>query len=643
MNSDYSKLFQPVNIGRLQVKNRLVVPPMESGFASPDGGVSERLIDYYSARAKGGFGLIIVEITAVEPQGKGFANQLCIYDDKYIPGFRSLVESVHRNDAKIALQLYHPGRCANPTYNDGVQPVGPSSLPDPVFRYTPIEMGKDRIEQLVECFARAANRAQKAGFDAIEIHGAHGYLISQFMSAYANKRTDEYGGDFEGFMRFPSEILRRTRQLVGPNFPISFRISADEGVPQGRTVQDSCKVARRLVEETVNVIHVSVGVFESYYLTGVPPAVQQGFNAPAAAAIKSVVPIPVIVVGRINDPDVAEQIISSGKADLVSMGRQSITDPEWPEKVRQNKACDIVKCLSCNDGCVDGLNVKGSISCVQNPQVGREREYANAGSKVPRKVLVAGGGPAGLEAARTAALWGHKVILYEKNNTPGGQVILAAIPPTKDVWANVVVSRVQAIKRLGVEVNLGTELTAGLVKAIAPDVLIIATGSEPLRPNIPGINRANVITAQQALTQPLTGNRIVVIGGGLVGCETADYLSQQGKDVTIIEMLPRIARDLNATSRYYLLRELKENKVKILTSSTVRAIDDEGILINSEKGEHKLGPIDTVVLATGAKPQNTLEALAKGLVSEIYTIGDASCPGKVLAAIQNAAEVCRKI
>lgn len=641
---DYSKLFQPITIGNMEVKNRLVVPPMETGFAGPDGGVSDRLIDYYSARAKGGYGLVIVEITAIEPRGKGFEHQLCIYDDKYIPGFQGLVESVHKNGAKIALQLYHPGRCANPVFNDDFQPRGPSAVPDPVFRkINPVEMSRGDIESLVEAFAQGAVRAKKAGFDAIEIHGAHGYLVCQFMSAYANKRTDEYGGDFEGFLRFPVAIIRRVRQVVGPDYPVSFRISAYEGVQLGRTVEESCKVVQRLVEEGVSDIHVSAGVFESYYIQGVPPAVEQGFNAPAAAAIKAVVPVPVIVVGRINDPDVAEQIISSGKADLVSMGRQSIADPEWPNKVRQNKADDIVKCLSCNDGCVDGLGARGEISCVQNPQIGREKEYACAGSRSPKKVLIAGCGPAGLEAARTAALWGHRVTLYEKDNTLGGQVMLAAIPPTKDVWADVVNSRIKDIRKLNVEVMLGTELNADLVKKLSPDVLIIATGSEPFRINIPGINRDNVITAQQALTRPVTGNKVVVIGGGLVGCETADYLAQRGKEVTIIEMLPRIAGDLNASGRYYLLRSLKENKVITLASCTVKAINDDGILLNSPDGEKKLESIDTVVLATGAKSKNNLEILFRGLIPEVYSIGDAAKPGKVLSAVMLAAEICRQI
>ncbi|MCJ7828776.1 MAG: NADH:flavin oxidoreductase, partial [Dehalococcoidia bacterium] len=310
MSKNCPSLFQPIKIDGMQLKNRLVVPPMGTGFAEEDGSVSDRLIKYHEARAKGGFALITLEVTAVDGvEGKGSLHQLSIFDDRFIPGLKRLVNRVHDAGAKVSVQLYHPGRVTLPAILGGLQPVAPSPIPDPIWRQTPRELNIQDIKKLIELFAQGAARAKESGFDAIELHGGHGYLISQFMSGYANKRTDEYGGGFEGFIRFPVEIIRRIRQLVGPDFPIFFRISGDELVPMGRTVTESIEVAKRLVQEGVNVIDVSIGVMESSAVTSAPPDMEQGFNAKMTAAFKAALSVPVIAVGRINDPDVAEEIV----------------------------------------------------------------------------------------------------------------------------------------------------------------------------------------------------------------------------------------------------------------------------------------------------------------------------------------------
>ena len=638
------KLFQPVNIGKMELKNRLVVPPMGTGFSAPDGTMTDRLIEYQEARARGGFGLIILEITSIDPLGNGAPSELGIWDDKFIPGLSRLVGRIHAAGAKIAVQLHHAGRETFSSNLGGQQPVAPSPIPDPIVREVPRELTVEEIKALVEAYAQGARRAKESGFDAVELHGAHGYLIAQFMSAYANKRTDEYGGDFERFLRFPLEILQRVRELVGPDYPVLFRISADEAVPQGRTLEESVVVAKRLVEAGVDALHVSIGVYESFHLTSAPPAMEPGFNAAAAATIKRAVSVPVIAVGRIIDPSIAEDIISSGKADLVAIGRSSLTDPEFAIKAKEGRPDDIVKCLSCNEGCIDMLMLgNAGITCIQNPALGREAEYASAGAAKAKKVVVAGGGPAGLEAARTAAIWGHNVTLYEKGDALGGQVLLAAVPPTKEIWLEVVRSRVKDLQRLGVQIKLGCELTPQMVKQLSPDVLIVATGSAPLFPDIPGVDRDNVVTAQDVLSGTAVGSRVVVVGGGLVGCETADYLAHQGKDVTIVEMLRHTAQDISPAARYFLRRRLKAGNVKILTSTPVKAITDEGVVINPESGERTLGPVDTVVLATGARSVNDLSAEVKKLVPEVYVIGDATSPGKVLQAVQQATEVARKL
>jgi 2,4-dienoyl-CoA reductase-like NADH-dependent reductase (Old Yellow Enzyme family)/thioredoxin reductase len=646
MPESYSALFQPVKIGKMELKNRLVVPPMGTGFANDDGSVSEQLIQYHERRAMGGFSLIIVEVSAVDAEhGLGSKHQLRINEDRLIPGFKKLADTVHKYGTKLAVQLYHPGRSTFPFFLDGKAPVAPSEVPDPIMRQVPHALTIDEIKDLVEKFAQGARRVKEAGCDAAEFHGAHGYLISEFMSAYANKRTDEYGGGLEGFLRFPLEIIKRSRELVGPDFPLLFRISADEMVELGRTVPESIEMMKRLVAAGINAVDVSIGVPESSHYTSAPPDMQQGYNAERSVKFKQALNVPILVAGRINDPAVAEDIIKSGKADLVHIGRQSLADPDWPTKVEQGRIQDIVQCLSCNEACIEGLAIwlRPSITCVQNLAVGREGQYAQPKTAKPRNVLIAGGGPGGLEAARTAALRGHRVTLYEKDGYLGGQTKLVAIPPSKAVYQDVTRSRIAAIKELGVDIHVGKALTIDKIQELKPDVLIIATGSESAIPNIPGIDHKNVISARKALCTEVAGESILVIGGGLVGCETADYLAGHGKKVTIVEMLKSTAKDIGPAARFFLRKRLKENQVTIMTRTTVKSVADDGVLLETPDGEKKVGPFDIIVMATGATPIRDLEEKARSIVPEVYVIGDAAKPGKILAAVEQGAETALKL
>ncbi len=646
MSDKYRALFQPIKIGKLEIKNRLSVPPMATGFAAEGGGVSDRLIKYHEARAKGGFGLIIVEVTAVDgDRGLGSGHQLCLHDDNLIPGFKRLADAVHKYGARIAIQLYHPGRCTFPFFIGNKQPVAPSAVPDPIVRQMPQALTIPEIKDMVEKYAQAARRAQEAGCDAAEIHGAHGYLVAQFMSAYANKRTDGYGGGPESFLRFPLEIVKRARELVGPDFPLLFRISGEEVVQLGRTVPESIEMMKQLVAAGIDAADVSIGVYESGHLTSAPPDMPEGFNAETSSQFKQALNVPVLVTGRINNPDIAREIISSGKADIVHIGRQSLTDPDWPAKVRDGREQDIVRCLSCNEGCIEGLAfwLRPSITCVQNLAVGREEQYSRPETSSPKKVLIAGAGPGGLEAARTAALRGHTIILYEKEGYLGGQVKLAAIPPSKSVYQEVAQSRIKAIHELGVHIQCGQALTADAVREIKPDVLIIATGSDSSIPNIPGINSKKVISARRALTSEEVGPCVLVIGGGLVGCETADYLAGKDMSVTIVEMLKHTARDIGPAARFFLRRRLQEKQVLILTQSTVKSIDEDYAIIDTPGGQQRLGPFDTIVMATGAVPVNSLGEQVKGIVPEVYVIGDACKPGKILAAVEQAGDIALKL
>lgn len=646
MSDQFSTLFRPVKIGKMEIKNRLAVPPMGTGFAADDGGVSERLISYHELRARGGFGLIIVEVTAIDGErGLGSGHQLCLHDDRLIPGFKKLAETVHKYGTKLAVQLYHPGRSTFPMFLGGKQPVAPSEVPDPIMRQAPHALTIDEIKDMVERYAQGARRAKEAGCDAAEFHGAHGYLISEFMSAYANKRTDEYGGGFENFLRFPLEIVNRSRELVGPDFPLLFRISADELVPLGRTLPESVDMMKHLVAAGIDAVDVSIGVPESSHYTSAPADMPPGFNAERSLKFKQVLKVPVLVAGRIDEPAVAEDIIKSGKADLVHIGRQSLADPDWPSKVRNGHVKDIVKCLSCNEGCIEGLAIwlRPSITCVQNLALGKEAQYALPKVSKPRKVLVAGGGPGGLEAARTAALRGHHVTLFEKDGYLGGQTKLVSIPPCKAVYQEVASSRIAAVKELGVDLHVGQTLTAEKIKELKPDVLIIATGSDSAIPNIPGINRHEVISARKALITEEAGDNVLVIGGGLVGCETADYLAGKGKKVTIVEMLKSTAKDIGPAARFFLRKRLKEHQVTILTQAKVKSIGDDGVLVEAPTGEQKLGPFDTIVMAVGATPVRDLEEQVKNIVPEVYVIGDAAKPGKILAAVEQGAEVSLKL
>jgi len=428
----FEKLFEPIKIGTMEVKNRFVVPPMGTNFANPDGSVSQQLIDYLVSRAKGGYGLIIVEVTAIDPLGKAIPLQPGIWDDKFIPGWKKLVDEVHKYGAKIAVQLHHAGRQTTREVI-GAQPVAPSPIPCPVDREMPRELTTEEVYELIEKFGDAARRARDAGFDAVEVHGAHGYLIAQFMSAYSNKRIDEFGGDFKGRMKFPVEIVKNIRRKVGNGYPVIFRFSGDERVPGGRTIDESRMVARVMEHVGVDALHVSTGVYGSLPWLIAPSAVAPGYNIYAAEEIKKVVNTPVIAVGRINDPLLAEDIIESGKADMVSLGRESIADPEIPNKVAAGRIEEISPCIGCMQACVgylfDPNHLK--ISCLVNPFTGRETELNIEKAEKPKKVMVVGGGPGGLEAAWVAAKRGHKVTLCEKENTLGGQYRIGAIPPAK--------------------------------------------------------------------------------------------------------------------------------------------------------------------------------------------------------------------
>jgi len=641
----FEKLLSPISIGKMQVKNRFVVPPMGTNFGNPDSSVSQQLIDYYTARAKGGFGLIVVEVTAIDPLGKAIPNEIGLWSDDFIPGFKKLVDEVHKYGAKIAVQLHHAGRQTARGVIDG-QPVAPSPVPCPVMKDMPRELSTEEVHELIRKYRDAAVRAKKAGFDAVEIHGAHGYLIAQFMSPYSNKRIDEFGGDFISRMKFPCEIVKGVRQDLGADFPILFRISADEKVHGGRTVHETKAIARLMEECGADAMHVSICTYGSMHWMFVPPSVPQGFNTDAAAEVKRSVTIPVIAVGRIHDPFLAEDILLSGKADMISMGRASLSDPEIPNKVAENRVHEISPCIACLQGCVGNLFDPDilKVSCLVNPLTGREGVISTDKTTEPKKVVVVGSGPGGLKAAYIAAQKGHDVTCYEKSTVLGGQFRVAGIPSTKHDILSAIKHYVTMGRKYGVTFKTGTEVTAELIQKEKPDVVILATGSVPLLPKIKGIENPSFLKAIDVLEgKRETGEKVLVIGGGMVGSETAEFIAERGSKVTILEMMPAIAVDVPPGPRMYLLARLDEYGVTAITGAKVTEFHEDGVTCLIADKEEMLTGYDSIVLAMGSTAFNPLEEKIKDKGYEVFVIGDAIKARKALSATEEALKVASSL
>ncbi|MEW6202191.1 MAG: FAD-dependent oxidoreductase [bacterium] len=635
------KIFEGIKIGALELKNRIVMSPMGTGFGGEGGVVSARIKKYYGRRAGGGAGMIIVEATAVAPEGVGFPGYLGIWDDKFILGLAELADEIKSNGARACIQIYHAGRQSREKYI-GTQPIAPSAVPWSPAGEMPRELRIEEVNELVEKFADAALRAKKAGFDAVEIHGAHGYLICQFLSPQSNRRTDEYGGEKpEQRATFALKIIKRTREKNGEDFPLLFRISADEYIEGGLTLKDT-KVMTKLFEDAgIDAVHVSAGNYGAMWWIIQPMMWERGCLVPLAEEIKKGLSVPVIAVGRFNDPKFAEKIIEEGKADIIAMGRALIADPDLPNKHRDGRLEEIRMCAACGT-CADNLFVSG-IKCMQNAEAGRETEFQIKPAAKKKKVIIVGGGPAGMEAARVCALRGHEVMLFEKGDRVGGALNLAVIPPGKDELENIVRYYSAVLKRLNVNIVLGKEFAEEDIKKEKPDVIIVATGGAPIVPEIKGVEK-KAVTAGDVLSGAATaGRKVIVLGGGSVGCEAALFLAERGKEVTIVEVLKKWGRDLSPSVKMgFYMPNFKKRNVNIITDAVIEEVKEERVYIIKE-GEKQFLDADTIVLAVGFNPDEKLYNSLKDKAPEVYAIGDCKKAGNIEDAIRGAYELCYQL
>ena len=644
MNS-LKNLLSPIKIKTMELSNRVVLPPMGTNLGNPDGSVSEANLAYLKRMARGGAGLIIIEVCAVHPSAPSIASELGVYEDRFIPGLKKLTEIAHAAGSKIALQLHHAGRESLYLLQQK-RAVAPSPIRSLVFGLTPREMTLDDIHEIIAAFGTAAVRAREAGFDAVEVHGAHGYLLTQFLSALCNQRSDEYGGSLANRSRFIVEVLQEVRKGGGEDFPISLRISAEEFIKGGYTVEEIQPILPAFVGAGADIIHASLGTHGSPAgITSAPLEYEPGFNAWRAKKVKEAVNVPVIAVGRFTDPALADEVIGRGEADLVAFGRQFLTDPDFLIKTREGRLEDIRKCIACNQGCIERLILgEGTIRCAINPETGQETVYPQGPAGVRRNVWVIGAGPGGLTAAYEAARRGHKVTLFEREETMGGQLRFASKSPSKKAYSEWGVWLGSQVKKMGVILRKGTDVTDRMIEEGKPDAVILATGGEKIIPDIPGINLPLVCDAWQILDGKVDAKgKAVVIGGGLIGMETADFLLEKETQVTLVEALKH-SPVLKITSHGYMLhKRLREGKCTLLFNTAVKKIEEGSVTILSNGEEQILSPVDQVIIAVGLKPRDDLKKFLQARGISYFIIGDALKPRRIIEAIEEGARAAWSI
>jgi 2,4-dienoyl-CoA reductase-like NADH-dependent reductase (Old Yellow Enzyme family)/thioredoxin reductase len=615
---------------------------MATHYSTPEGFVTDRQIAYYVERAKGGVGYITTEHTGILQQGKASMKMMLISTDEHAAKIEELIEAVHGVEGKIVVQINHAGRQTSSEVT-GVPIVGASPIPGPPKNEIPRELSGGEIEEIIEAFSVAAQRVKEAGADGVEIHMAHGYLICSFLSPFTNKRLDQYGGDIQGRSRLAIEVLQSVRSRVGQDFPVICRLSADEYLEGGLKIEETKQIAKILEKEGADALHISACNVVTGYLNQPPYYVKEGVFVHLAEAVKSAVDIPIITVGRIRNPAMADQIIREGKADLVSMGRALIADPDLPRKAKEGKFDEIIPCISCNK-CIQTQR-KDSIRCSVNPVTGNETRFKFEKADRSKQVWIVGGGPGGLKAAETAALRGHRVKIFERKNILGGRVRLGANPPGKAVLNEFIDYLERQVNALGITLEMGKEFTMNMQDPDKPDVVIVATGASPQFPDWKGVAESDALSVDDVLSNWADiGDKVLVVGGGGTGAEIADLLSEEGKKVTLVEMLEDIASDLINHLQHYLKHRLNEKRVKILTSTRVVELGKGYALVVDASGLKRLNGFDSIVLSLGSEaPNDAIYKNLEGKVAEVYVIGDAKQPREIMDAVYEGVEIAIRI
>lgn len=636
-NQYYPHLASPITINGTTFKNRIFGAPMSNPELDSDCHMRKEDIAFHENRARGGLASVAIGLGIVDPLGRTHTKEITLYDIMSLPSLKEVSNAMHRHNCMAVMELAHGGKYAGArSHKDKGDPLilGPNDEINPEgLKVT--GMTDHDIEYTANCFAQSAKLIKEAGFDMVLIHGGHGWLLGQFMSPSMNHRTDKWGGSLENRMRFPLLVIEKIREAVGPDFPIEYRMSGAELVEGGYTIEDGIEMAK-ILDGKVDIIHVSAGVHEdaeSFVVTHPSMFIEHGCNVYLAAEIKKHVKTPVATLGGLNDPDMMEEIIASGKADIIEIARQSICDPYFAEKAFSGNKDDITRCCRCFT-CFYNYLTNRTFCCAFNPIIGNELENKSGFPYTePKKVIVVGGGPGGMEAAITAAQRGHSVTLYEKNSRLGGQLLAEQYIPFKKDMYNFVKVLEGRLKRANVDVHLNTLLTAEQAAKINADVIITAIGAKPIIPSIPGIDNAKVV-GLDALHQkePAIGQNVIILGGGLVGSECALYLDALGKYVTIIEMKDDWASDAYFMHKNAMNIYMRSSKIIIRTNTTAKAVTDAGLLCSTPNGD-KLFQADTILIAAGMKPDRNEADSFYNAAPRVFQVGDCIKTGRVLDAV----------